>query len=588
MNIFSIFTLFGGLAFFLYGMSVMSSGLEKISGGRLEKMLKLLTSHPIKSLFLGAGITIAIQSSSALTVMLVGLVNSGIMELGQTIGVIMGSNVGTTLTAWILSLAGIESSNFFLQLLKPESFSPIVAFIGILIMMTAKSDRKKSIGSSMLGFAVLMYGMQMMSGAMAPLAENPHFTHILTAFANPLFGILCGAIFTGIIQSSAASVGVLQALSLTGGITYGIAIPIIMGQNIGTCVTAILSSIGVSTNAKKVAAVHILFNVLGAVIFLCLFYVGHMLFNFRFLTDSINPVGIAFCHTVFNIATTVILFPFAKQLEKMAVLMVREKPDEDEEPVFLDERLLVTPTFAIGECKAIANRMAEMAMKNFFRALKMVSNFSDKRVEKILRKEPRIDMYEDKLGTFLVKLSSKNLSEHDGVEVSQLLYSIGDFERIGDHAINILKVAQEMHDKKIDFSQEAKDELQVLTNALSEIMSLTTEAFAENDIAKAKKVEPLEQVIDILVANAKNKHIERLQNGHCTLELGFILTELLNNIERASDHCSNIAVALIQGHESNFNRHQYLNQLKSFEVEEFENSFNFYKNKFIDTTVLKG
>lgn len=588
MNIFAIFTLCGGLAFFLYGMSVMSSGLEKIAGGRLEKMLKLLTSNQLKALLLGAGITMAIQSSSAVTVMLVGLVNSGIMELGQTIGVIMGSNVGTTITAWILSLSGIQSDHFFLQLLKPESFSPIVAFIGVLMMMTAKSDRKKSIGTTMLGFAVLMYGMQLMSSAMEPLKEMPQFTHILTAFNNPLIGIIFGAAFTGIIQSSSASVGVLQALSLTGGVTYGIAIPIIMGQNIGTCVSAVLSSIGVGTNAKKVSVVHILFNVIGTLIFLSFFYIGNLIFKFEFLTNSINPVGIAFCHTFFNIVTTALLLPFAKLLEKMANMIVKEHFDEDEEPVFLDERLLLTPSFAIGECKAIANRMAEMVMKNFFRALLTVNKFSEKRREKILRKEPRIDLYEDKLGTFLVKLSNKDITEQDSNEISQLLYSIGDLERIGDHAVNILKVSVEMYEKKIEFSKEAQEELQVITSALSEIMTLTMESFYVNDGEKAKKVEPLEQVIDILVTNAKNRHIERLQNGQCTLELGFILTELLNNIERASDHCSNIAVAIIQLHESNFNKHQYLNQLKAFEEKEFENNFESYKEKYIENTIFKN
>ena len=405
MDIFSIFTLCGGLAFFLYGMNVMSSGLEKVAGGRLEKMLKAMTSNPFKSLVLGAGITIAIQSSSALTVMLVGLVNSGIMELGQTIGVIMGSNVGTTLTAWILSLSGIESSNFFLRLLKPESFSPIIALIGIIMMMSAKRDKTKSIGSILIGFAVLMYGMQMMSDTMKPLADMPEFTKILTAFANPIIGVIIGAIFTGVIQSSAASVGVLQALSLTGEITFGMAIPIIMGQNIGTCVTALISSIGVGTNAKRVSAVHVTFNVIGTIVFLTVFYIGNFIFGFKFLHDSINPVNIALCHTIFNVATTVMLLPFIKQIEKIAIFLVKSKTEKDEETVFLDDLLLKTPSFAIGECKVIADRMGIMAKKNFFRSIKMINNFSEKRMEKIMRKEPRIDLYEDKLGTFLVKLS---------------------------------------------------------------------------------------------------------------------------------------------------------------------------------------
>lgn len=581
MDIFSIFTLLGGLAFFLYGMNVMSSGLEKVAGGKLEKMLKAMTSNPIKSLALGAGITIAIQSSSALTVMLVGLVNSGIMELGQTIGVIMGSNIGTTLTAWILSLSGIESSNFFLRLLKPESFSPIIALIGILLIMGAKRDKSKSMGAIMVGFAILMYGMQLMSGAMKPLADMPEFTQILTAFTNPIFGVLMGTIFTGIIQSSAASVGVLQALSMTGGITYGMAIPIIMGQNIGTCVTALISSIGVGTNAKRVSAVHVSFNVIGTIVFLIIFYLGDFIFKFGFKTEAINPVGIAFCHTIFNVATTLMLIPFTKQLEKIATWAVKEKIGKDEAPVFLDERLLVTPSFAIVECKNLTSTMGIMAKKNFFRSLKMVNKFSEKRLEKILRKEPRIDMYEDKLGSFLVKLSNKSLAEEDSREVSKLLHAISDFERIGDHAVNILKVAREMNEKQLEFSPVAKAELQQVVSALSEIMDITTEAFSEDDIEKAKRVEPLEQVIDIMIAEAKNKHIERLQKGECTIELGFMLTEVLNNIERVSDHCSNVAACMIQINQSSFDRHQYLNNIKSTGEEAFEQLFEEYKAKYI-------
>lgn len=584
MDIFSIFTLLGGLAFFLYGMNVMSSGLEKVAGGKLEKMLKAMTSNPMKSLALGAGITIAIQSSSALTVMLVGLVNSGIMELGQTIGVIMGSNVGTTLTAWILSLSGIESSNFFLRLLKPESFSPLIALIGILLIMGAKKDKNKSLGSIMVGFAILMYGMQLMSDSMKPLADMPEFTQILTAFTNPILGVIIGTVFTGIIQSSAASVGILQALSMTGGVTYGMAIPIIMGQNIGTCVTALISSIGVGTNAKRVSAVHISFNVIGTIVFLAIFYLGDFIFKFAFKTEAINPVGIAFCHTIFNIATTIMLLPFAKQLEKIAKWAVKEKIGRDEAPVFLDERLLITPSFAIVECKNLTSTMGIMAKKNFFRSLKMINKFSEKRLEKILRKEPRIDMYEDKLGSFLVKLSNKNLAEEDGREVSKLLHAISDFERIGDHAVNILKVAREMNEKHLEFSPIAKEELKRVVSALSEIMDITTEAFSEDDIEKAKRVEPLEQVIDILISEAKNKHIERLQKGECTIELGFMLTEVLNNIERVSDHCSNIAACMIQINQSSFERHEYLHNIKSTGEETFEKMFEEYKEKYITNT----
>ena len=581
MNIFSFFTLFGGLAFFLYGMNVMSSGLEKLSGGKLEKMLKTLTSNPFKALALGAGITIAIQSSSALTVILIGLVNSGIMNLNQTIGIIMGSNVGTTLTAWILSLSGIESNNFFLQLLKPESFSPIIAMIGILLMMVSKRDKNKSIGTIMIGFAILMCGMQFMAGSMKPLAEIPQFTNILTAFNNPLLGILVGALFTGIIQSSAASVGVLQALSMTGGITFGMAIPIIMGQNIGTCVTALISSIGVGINAKRVSVIHISFNIIGTAIFLLFFYVGHIIFNFSFLTSSINPFQIAICHTIFNITTTLFLLPFIKQLEQIAMKVIKDRKVETEDNVFLDERLLLTPAFAIKECENLTIKMAIIAKKNFFRSLKMLNNFSEKRMEKIQRKEPVIDTYEDKLGTFLVNLSTKNLSDADSREISKLLSIIGDLERIGDHAMNILKVAKELHEKNIILSEQVKQELQVIIEALSEIMEITIDAFCNKDIEKAKMVEPLEQVIDILVSTARDSHIKRLQNGQCTLTDGFIYSEILNNIERVSDHCSNIAVYQIQVNKSSFDRHAYLNNVKSFKDADFNKYFNMYKNKYL-------
>ncbi len=581
MSIFSIFNLFGGLAFFLYGMNVMSKSLENFAGGKIEMMLKSLTSNPLKALALGAGITIAIQSSSALTVMMVGLVNSGIMEFNQTICVIMGSNIGTTLTAWILSLSGIQSSNFFLQLLKPESFSPIIAIIGILLLMASKKDKNKNIGSIMIGFAILMLGMNMMASSMSPLADMPKFKHILTVFSNPILGVIAGAIFTGIIQSSAASVGILQALSISGGLTFGIAIPIIMGQNIGTCVTALISSIGVGTNAKRVSVIHISFNVIGTIIFLAIFYLGNFIFNFEFLTLKINPFQIALCHTIFNIATTVMLLPFIKQLEKIAVSFVKDEKQDKDMKVILDERLLLVPSFAIKECHMLTEKMIIIAKKNFFRALKLLNNFSEIRMEKILRKEPVIDMYEDKLGTFLVNLSNKNLSDADSREVSKLLYSIGDIERIGDHAVNILKVAKELNEKKIELCDKAKSELQMIILALSEIMELTINAFCEHDITKAKKVEPLEQVIDIMVANAKNNHIERLQNGETTLTLGFIYSEILTNIERVSDHCSNIAVYQIQVDNEQFDKHRYLYSVKSLGAENFNKEFEFYKEKYI-------
>lgn len=584
MDIFSIFTLCGGLAFFLYGMGVMSSGLEKVAGGKLEKMLRQMTSNPYKSLALGAGITIAIQSSSALTVMLVGLVNSGIMELGQTIGVIMGAHVGTTLTAWILSLSGIDAStNVLLRLLKPESFSPLFALVGVCMMMMAKSNKRKSLGSILVGFSILMVGMIMMAQSMTPLADMPEFQKFLIAFTNPLLGVAVGTIFTGIIQSSAAAVGILQALSLTGSISIGMAVPTIMGMNIGTCATALISSIGVNTNAKRVAVAHISISIIGVIICLPLFYVGdfileNYILHAKFINQIINPVGIALAHTIFNVVTMTLLFPFTKQIEKLAVKLVKAK--EDEEEVFLDERLLLTPTFAINECKHLTNTMAIMAKKNFFRSLKMINNFSPRRLDKILRKEPRIDMYEDKLGTFLVKLSGKDISEEDSNEISKLLHCIGDFERIGDHGINILKIAQEMNEKQIMFSDEAKAEIQVATNALSEIAELTMKAFCEDDLDAAKRIEPLEQVVDIIISEIKDNHIKRLQEGRCTIELGFMLNDLLNNMERVSDHCSNVAACIIQLKDSTFATHEYLNEIKSSQDNEFKKEFEEYKNKY--------
>lgn len=584
MDIFSIFTLCGGLAFFLYGMGVMSSGLEKVAGGKLEKMLRQMTSNPYKSLALGAGITIAIQSSSALTVMLVGLVNSGIMELGQTIGVIMGAHVGTTLTAWILSLSGIDASaNIFLRLLKPESFSPLFALVGVCMMMMARSNKRKSLGSILVGFSILMVGMIMMAQSMTPLADKPEFQKFLVAFTNPLLGVAVGTIFTGIIQSSAAAVGILQALSLTGSISIGMAVPTIMGMNIGTCATALISSIGVNTNAKRVAVAHISISIIGVILCLPLFYIGdfileNYILHTKFINQIINPVGIALAHTIFNVVTMTLLFPFTKQIEKLAVKLV--KPKEDEEEVFLDERLLLTPAFAINECKHLSNTMAIMAKKNFFRSLKMINNFSPRRLDKILRKEPRIDMYEDKLGTFLVKLSGKDISEEDSNEISKLLHCIGDFERIGDHGINILKIAQEMNEKQIMFSDEAKAEIQVATNALSEIAELTMKAFCEDDLVAAKRIEPLEQVVDIVISEIKDNHVKRLQEGKCTIELGFMLNDLLNNMERVSDHCSNVAACVIQLKDSTFATHEYLNEIKTSQDEEFKKEFEEYKNKY--------
>ena len=580
MDIFSLFTLCGGVAFFLYGMSLMSSRLEKLAGGRLEQMLRKMTDNRFKSLLLGAGITIAIQSSSAMTVMLVGLVNSGIMELGQTVGVIMGSNVGTTLTAWILSLSGIDSSSFWLQLLKPEVFSPLVALAGMILRTRNKSGRRRSAGSIMVGFAILMTGMEMMKNAVSPLADMPEFNAILTAFTNPFLGVLVGAVFTGVIQSSAASVGILQALSLTGGISYGVALPIIMGQNIGTCVTALLSSIGVNRNARRVSVIHISFNLIGTAACLAAFYGSDLIFHYAFMDASIDPAGIAMVHSVFNIATTALLLPFSKQLEKLAYVVVKEDKQETQKFSFIDQRLLATPSVAIAECANKTVDMARLAEDTILKSLSLLGKYDEKTAEEVVGNEDQLDRYEDQLGTLLVQLSGKALSDEDSRNISKQLHTIGDFERIGDHAVNLLKTAQEIHEKDIRFSGQALEELKILLSALRDILRVTTKAFAEEDLPLAARVEPLEQVIDGLIADIKSNHIVRLRKGHCTIEMGFVLSDLLTNCERVSDHCSNIAVAQIETAQSLYQAHEYLNALKHDGSVAFREAFESYRREF--------
>ena len=579
-DIFDVFTLLGGLAFFLYGMSVMSSGLEKMAGGKLEQLLRRSTNNPVKSLLLGAGITIAIQSSSAMTVMLVGLVNSGIMQLGQTIGVIMGSNIGTTLTAWILSLAGLEGENFFIRMLKPESFSPIIALIGILFIMGSKSDKKKSIGSIMVGFAVLMYGMDLMKDAMDPLTEMEGFKQILTAFTNPILGVVVGALFTGIIQSSAASVAILQGFSATGSITLGMALPIIMGQNIGTCVTALISSIGVNRNARRVAVVHISFNLIGTLVFLLGFYGTDLFFHYTFMDMTMDPFLVAVIHSIFNVATTVMLLPFTKQIEKIALTVIKDDKKEQEEYTFVDSRLLATPSIAIAECGNKTVEMAKIAQSTILKALSLLEKYDDKIGAEVYALEDQLDLYEDKLGTLLVQMSSKALSDEDSHKVSKQLHTIGDFERIGDHAVNLWKAAEEMNHKDIHFSEAAQRELRTLVEALREILDITTRAFAEDDLALAVQVEPLEQVIDCLIADIKSNHVSRLQKGHCTIEMGFVLSDILTNCERVSDHCSNIAVAQIETEQNAYEAHEYLNGVKSSGNKEYQEAFDAYRARY--------
>lgn len=580
MSVFNIITLLGGLAMFLFGMSTMSNGLEKTAGGKLEKTLQKMTDKPVKALLLGAAVTATIQSSSAVTVMLVGLVNSGILKLGQSVGIIMGSNIGTTITAWVLSLAGIESDNFFVSLLKPSSFSPIVAFIGIILMMTSKKPRRKDIGGICMGFAVLMFGMELMSNSMSPLAEMEEFRQLMVMFNNPLLGLAVGIIMTAVIQSSSATVGILQALSLTGALSYGMAIPIIMGQNIGTCITALISSIGVNKNAKRVAAIHVYFNLIGTAVLLSVYYILNMIFNFAFSGEAIAPAGIAIVHSIFNIATTMILFPFSKQLEKLAVKTVKDKDNVSKE-TFLDDRLLNSPSLAISECRNYTVKMANLANEALLDSINLIDNYDGKIADKIVSDEQTLDEYEDKLGTFLVKIAGHELSKEDSNTVSTLLHAIGDFERIGDHAANMLKTAQEINQKNIRFSDDANAEIKVATKAIKDILALTVKAFSDNDVELALDVEPLEQVIDNLISEIRNRHISRLTDGNCTIELGFVLSDLLTNYERVSDHCSNIAVALIQISNSVFDTHEYLNDYKNAGGERFTGAFEGFKNKYI-------
>ena len=579
MDIFSIITLFGGLAFFLFGMSCLSSGLEKLAGGKLQSTLRSVTGSLPKSLLFGMVVTIAIQSSSALTVMLVGLVNSGIMELGQTVGVIMGSNIGTTLTAWILSLAGIDSDVFILKLLKPENLAPIAAFIGIVMFMACKDQKKKDAGSVLVGFGLLLYGMKVMRGAVAPLADMPEFASILTAFNNPILGVITGAVFTGIIQSSAASVGILQALSLTGSVTYSMAIPIIMGQNIGTCVTALLSSIGANRNARRVSMIHILFNTIGTLACLIIFYGLNAIIGFSFANMPIDAVGIALCHSVFNLATTLMLLPFGKQLERLSRVLIKDG-EEDKPSVLLDDRLLLSPGLAVSESFQTTARMAKLAHETVLDAMSLAMKYDPKTAELVAKNENELDVYEDKLGSFLVKVASSDLTMEDSREVSKLLHSIGNFERIGDHALNMSESALELHKKGLAFSEDAAYELDTLFTALREILALAFNAFENDDLDSAAEVEPLEQVIDVLTTQIKRNHVERLQTGRCTIELGFVLNDILNNCERLSDHCSNIAVCIEESDKGGFDTHEYLNAIKTGEDKQFKKSFERFSKKY--------
>lgn len=580
MNIYSVIKLCGGLAFFLFGMHVMSNSLEKVAGGKLEDMLKSLTSNIGKSLALGAVITIAIQSSSALTVMLVGLVNSGIMDIAQTVGVIMGSNVGTTLTAWILGLSGIETNNFFLSMLKPENFSPLIALVGVFMLMEAKSPKKRDMGTIMVGFTVLMFGMQMMSASVSPLANQPEFTGILVAFNNPIFGVLIGAVFTGIIQSSAASVGVLIALALTGSITYGMAIPIIMGQNIGTCVTALLSSIGVNKSAKKVAVIHVSFNLIGTLIGLIVYAIARYVLQIDGFDAPISSFMIAAFHSIFNIATTIVLLPFSKQLVALANLIIKAK-DEEQKTVLLDERLLLSPSIAVGQCKLKTVEMAEKANSAFRASLGLFDEFKEEKKEKIREIEKLLDNMEDELNIFLTKITGSDLNESDNNKINGMLHSIVDIERISDYAMNMVILAENMKNRKLKFSDVAQEEIQILRKAITEILINTILAYTEDNRALASTVEPLDQVIDELIMTMREHHVSRLRHGECDGELGVVLTDYVNYCDRVAGHCSNIAINVIQAGNLVFSEHDYFRDLSNEEKVIYEEKLDYYQKKFV-------
>lgn len=565
MTIFNFLTLLGGLALTLYGMNVMGNGLTKTSGGKLEAILEKFAGNPFKGLLFGAIVTAVVQSSSATTVMVVGFVNSGIMKLTQAVGIIMGANIGTTITSWLLAMTSISSDNFLIQMLKPTSFAPILAAIGIVYIMFSKNEKKKHLGDVFLGFTILMTGMSMMSDAVAPLANVPEFTGILTLFSNPILGMLCGALLTGIIQSSAASIGILQALCVTDAITYSTALPIIMGQNIGTCVTALLSSAGASKNARRTALIHLYFNVIGTVLFMVLFYTADAFVDFAFLDMPANAFGISVIHSLFNVAATIVLFPFGNLLVKLSCMTIRADDQLETVSEFqtLDDRFLSNPAYAIEQAMQVTNRMCEICKTGLLEAFDLViGKYDESSEQKIEALEQKVDHFEDKLGTYLVKLSKYELSQEDSRKISILLHSIGDIERMSDHSVELARSAREMDEKGMTFSGSARNEMQVFTDALRDIVTRTSEVFEKEDVALARTVEPLEQVIDDLNAQIKQNHVERLKNGECTIEMGFVLSDISTCYERIADHCSNLAVCQIQVHKGEYDTHEYLQAVK--------------------------
>ncbi len=573
--ILGLIAMLGGLAMFLYGMQIMGNGLEKLSGSRLERTLEKMTDSPVKGVVLGALVTAVLQSSSATTVMVVGFVNSGILALEQSIGVIMGANIGTTLTTWLTALTGLEGDSLAVQLCKPANFSPLLALLGIVLVMLCKQGKKRDIGEVLLGFAILMFGMTAMSEGTAPLADQPWFNDMFLIFNNPIFGLLIGAVLTGIIQSSAAAIGILQTLSAAGKMTYSMGIPIIMGQNIGTCVTALLSCVGTNKNAKRTAMVHLYFNIIGSVIFLTGYFAINALIDLPFANQPLDHFGIALIHTIFNVLTTLIMLPMYKLLGRLARWTVKDKAEE-KEAYLLDERLLATPSFALEQCGKRTSDMAILAKETLRLAIAQQGKYDPKLAAEIVQNEDKLDEYEDHLGNYMVQLSSRELSMNDSTQVAHLLHSLGDFERIGDHAVNVLKTAEELYEKKLSFSPQAKEEVAVLQQAVLDIVEMTCNAFVNRDIQLAMQVEPLEQVIDRMKAELKIRHIHRLQAGECTIEMGFILSDLLTNYGRVSDHCSNIAVRLIQTKQPAFETHEYLNGVKNTGDPAFEAQYQAY------------
>ena len=567
MDIFGLLTMVGGLALFLYGMEVLGDGLKKASGGKLEIILEKLTSNKLLAVLLGAGVTAIIQSSSATTVMVVGFVSSGIMSLSRAVGVILGANVGTTITAWILSLAEMSGTGLLFELLKPTSFSPIFAIVGVGILMSSKNEKRKNAATIMIGFAVLMFGMDMMSGAVKPLAEVPEFRSLLLKFSNPFLGMLVGLVFTAVIQSSSASIGVLQALCMSGAVSYATAIPIIMGQNIGTCVTALISSAASSKNAKRTALVHLYYNFMKVAIFMVPFYILNGFMDFAFMESSASALGVAVIHTAFNVLMLIIIFPFTQVLEKLVYLTLPLTEEEQTidprkvqilDPIFLDR-----PALALEMCKNAAMDMAKFTKEGILLAMELISNYDEKKAQKVRELEDMVDHYEDELGSYLVKINGHHMSPKDSQEISILLHCIGDFERISDHSVNIMASAREMYEKKAEFSNKAQEELAIFTKAVTDTLEAAVKVFCEEDLQLAKKVEPLEETIDYLSEEMKKRHIKRLRKGKCTIEMGFVLSDITTNYERVSDHCSNIAICLLQLNEEGFDTHEYQDVLSS-------------------------